>query len=104
MQILEAYNWHGMTSNKTPKIYDNSHLFMSIHGKVLHISCIYLGLSLNIVAHINYIFSIQSVFPDDGDVPIRDISGKNLTYPSQTAVKFGMAPFAQTSYITIPKA
>ena len=64
MQILEAYNWHGTTSNKIPEIYDNSHLFMSIHGKVLHISCIYLGLSPNIVAHINYVFSVRSVFPD----------------------------------------
>ena len=53
-----------MTLNKTPKIYDNSYLFMSIHGKVLHISCIYLGLSPNIVTHINYVFSVQSVFPD----------------------------------------
>ena len=67
LQISEAYNWHGTTSNKTPKIYDNSHLFMSIHGKVLHISCIYLGLSPNIVAHINYVFSVQSVFPDVPD-------------------------------------
>ena len=55
---------HRTALNKISKIYNNPQLFTSIHGKRAYIPCIYLGLGTKIVAHVNYIFPIQLVFPD----------------------------------------